>query len=572
MLNIKNLRFKTKLSVLIGTAVAGLLIFGVTSYFALEKVRVGGTISNEIRLYLNLDADLLLPSLSPQPMRFTVRKMAMETDAGKLQQDIAEFQEMKRNFEAARDRWREELPDGEIKELATVKNVEAAQEYIRGVEQELIPAAVQGDKQKVLEAIAKIQAPAETSAAAAQEAHKMAQAKIAELGKAADESIRSSFLTLAGIGIVLAVMACFLGVAIARSILGPLARTVETLQAVADGDLRHQIESDSSDEIGIMGQALNKAISGMANTIHSIARTAERVASAGEEISTSAMQTAQGSDTQKSSTAQVAAAMQEMATTVHEVSDNSNRAAEASRQAAETAREGGTIVEESLAKMRAIASSVSATAQKVEELGKSSDQIGRIIGVIDDIADQTNLLALNAAIEAARAGEQGRGFAVVADEVRKLAERTTSATKEVAQMVQSIQSETKTAVAAMHEGSNQVQDGVSTTARAGDSLKQIIHMSEQVGEMITHIATAATEQSSATEQINQNVAQIARWIGESADGTQQSAKACQELSELALDLQKMVSTFRVGDGLSPGNDAPTHRETAASAKSFAAGA
>jgi methyl-accepting chemotaxis protein len=177
--------------------------------------------------------------------------------------------------------------------------------------------------------------------------------------------------------------------------------------------------------------------------------------------------------------------------------------------------------------MRSIAESVSSTAKKVDELGQSSDQIGRIIGVIDDIADQTNLLALNAAIEAARAGEQGRGFAVVADEVRKLAERTTKATKEIAEMMRTVQEETKVAVAAMEQGTKQVEEGVTTTSRAGDSLKQIIHMSEQVGEMITHIATAATEQSSATEEINNNMDQIAKLVKESVAGANESAKACQ---------------------------------------------
>jgi methyl-accepting chemotaxis protein len=317
--------------------------------------------------------------------------------------------------------------------------------------------------------------------------------------------------------------------------------------------------------------------------IQSIARTAEHVASASEELSSSATEQAQSADMQKGQAMQVATAMHQMSSTVQEVSDNSNRAADASRKAAETAREGGTIVEESLSKMRAIAQSVSATAQKVEDLGKSSDQIGRIIGVIDDIADQTNLLALNAAIEAARAGQQGRGFAVVADEVRKLAERTTSATKEVALMVQSIQNETRTAVAAMNEGTRQVEDGVKTTARAGDSLKQIIRMSEQVGEMIAHIATAATEQSSATEQVNQNVEQISRIVTESAVGAQQSAKACQDLSGLALDLQKMVGSFRLETDSSSTVVLPSHAlpsrkrppsdpESAMQGKAFAAGA
>jgi methyl-accepting chemotaxis protein len=333
-----------------------------------------------------------------------------------------------------------------------------------------------------------------------------------------------------------------------RSLTRSISAMISVIDEVAGNNLSvADLPVDSHDELGRASTGLNAMKNSLRALIQSIARTAEHVASASEELSSSATQQAISAETQKGQATQVAVAMQEMSTTVHEVSENSNRAAQASRQAADTAREGGTIVEDSLSQMRAIAESVRATARKVEELGKSSDHIGRIIGVIDDIADQTNLLALNAAIEAARAGEQGRGFAVVADEVRKLAERTTSATKEVAQMVQRIQDETKTAVAGMHEGTEQVQAGVQTTARAGDSLKQIIHMSEQVGEMITHIATAATQQSSATEQVNQNVEQITRLVNESAIGAQQSAKACQDLSGLALDLQTMVGNFNLDE-------------------------
>jgi methyl-accepting chemotaxis protein len=352
----------------------------------------------------------------------------------------------------------------------------------------------------------------------------------------------SGALVLAGI-----VFGLLVAAAISRSIISTITRMVSLIQEIASNNLgADDMKINSQDEIGRAGTALNAMKNNLRDIIQSIAGTAEHVASASEEISSSATQQAQGAETQKDQTTQVATAMQEMSSTVQQVSENSNRAAEAARQASETARHGGKIVDETLAKMRAIAESVSNTARKMEELGKSSDQIGRIIGVIDDIADQTNLLALNAAIEAARAGEQGRGFAVVADEVRKLAERTTTATKEIAQMIKNIQDETKTAVRAMEEGNKQVEAGVESTAQAGDALKEIIQMAEQVGEMITHIATAATEQSSATEQVNGNMDQIARLVKESAVGAQQSAKACQDLSNLALDLQNMVSRFQLG--------------------------
>ena len=347
------------------------------------------------------------------------------------------------------------------------------------------------------------------------------------------------FVTIAGLTV---------GWYVSREISSGMHNVSKRIEEIAEGDLTGAtLVATTTDEIGTTITDINRMQDNLRNILQTVASTAGHVASASEELSSSAALQAQGAETQDSQTTQVVTAMQEMSSTVLQVSENSTKAAEASRKAAETARKGGAIVDETLSKMRAIASSVSGTAKKVEDLGKSSDQIGRIIGVINDIADQTNLLALNAAIEAARAGELGRGFAVVADEVRKLAERTTTATKEIAQMIEAVQLETKVAVGAMEEGTKQVEDGVKTTTQAGDSLKEIIHMSEQVGEMITHIATAATEQSSASEEINQNMEQIAKLVKESADGAQQSAKACQDLSGLALDLQRSVSTFHLGD-------------------------
>jgi methyl-accepting chemotaxis protein len=371
------------------------------------------------------------------------------------------------------------------------------------------------------------------------------KASTKELVKTARANSLSLFITslltlLTAAGVVFAL--------VRKLIVKPLTASVELANSIAKNDLGvDDLPVEAEDEIGEATSALNTMKNNLKQIIQSIAGTAEHVASASEELSSSANLQAQGAETQKDQAAQVATAMQEMSSTVLQVSENSNKAAEASRTAAETARKGGAIVEDTLSKMQAISSSVSSTAKKVEELGKSSDQIGRIAAVIDDIADQTNLLALNAAIEAARAGEQGRGFAVVADEVRKLAERTTTATKEIAQMIKNIQDETKVAVSAMESGTKQVEEGVKSTTQAGDALKEIIHMSEQVGEMITHIATAATEQSSASEEVNSNMEQIAKLVRESADGAKQSAQACQDLSGLALDLQKMVGNFRLGD-------------------------
>ncbi len=318
--------------------------------------------------------------------------------------------------------------------------------------------------------------------------------------------------------------------------------------AQGEGDLTKRLEILSHDELGELANWFNTFLDKIHHIISQLAGTADQVASASEELSSSASLQAQGADSQQDQTTQVAAAMQEMASTVQQVSENCERATEAAHRAAETAREGGTVVQKALAQMKAIAESVGGTAEKIEELGKSSDRIGRVAAVIDDIADQTNLLALNAAIEAARAGEQGRGFAVVADEVRKLAERTTTATKEIAEMISTIQDGTKGAVKAMQTGSEQVQEGVKSTTRAGESLEQIIRMSEEVGSMISQIDTAAAQQSQATTDINQNMDRIAQVVKESAVAAKESAKACQGLSELALALQNMVGNFKLGRG------------------------
>ena len=257
---------------------------------------------------------------------------------------------------------------------------------------------------------------------------------------------------------------------------------------------------------------------------------------------------AAGAQEQSSQATEVAGAVEQMTKTIYETTKNTGQATEASKNAGKSAKEGGHVVEETIHGMNRIAVVVKQSAATVQELGKSSDQIGEIVQVIDDIADQTNLLALNAAIEAARAGEQGRGFAVVADEVRKLAERTTKATKEIATMIKQIQKDTSGAVESMQQGTVEVESGKLLAEKAGTSLREIIHGAEQVVDIVSQVAAASEEQSSAAEQISKNIESISSVTQESASGIQQIAHASEDLNRLTLNLQELVARFKVDEG------------------------
>jgi methyl-accepting chemotaxis protein len=342
------------------------------------------------------------------------------------------------------------------------------------------------------------------------------------------------------------IVGSFLSVVVSRRLALRLAAVAARAKAIAMGDLSGcELAIFSHDEVGRLTAAVNEMQDNLRELLRRIEGNAQSVANASGEISSASAQTAQGASTQSDQATQIATAMQEMSSTVVEVSSNSARAADATRQAGQLARQGGEIVDQALASMRSLADFMNATARKLDELDKSSDKIGNVIKLIDEIADQTNLLALNAAIEAARAGEQGRGFAVVADEVRKLAERTTKATKEIAEMIAAVQSETRTAVDSMRTGTKQIDVGVRITGQAGNSLAEIITAAQQAGDMVAQIATATTQQTSTTEQIKSTVESIAKITRESAAGAQQSAGACQNLANLASELQELVNQFKL---------------------------
>jgi methyl-accepting chemotaxis protein len=326
-----------------------------------------------------------------------------------------------------------------------------------------------------------------------------------------------------------------------------LTKSVDTILVAmnkfADGDLTTNLNIEKDDEIGKLYHGFNKAVQNINAILIKVSKSVSAAASASNQISASAEEMASGAQEQSSQTTEVAGAVEEMTKTILETTKNSSIAAETAKGAGTSAKQGGKVVSETIEGMNRIAEVVQKSAETVQALGKSSDQIGEIIQVIDDIADQTNLLALNAAIEAARAGEQGRGFAVVADEVRKLAERTTKATKEIAGMIKQIQKDTKGAVESMGKGTEEVEKGKALADKAGESLKEIITGAEKAVDVITQVAAASEEQSSTSEEISKSIEMINNVTRESTAGIQQIAKASEDLSRLTTNLQELISKF-----------------------------
>ena len=313
----------------------------------------------------------------------------------------------------------------------------------------------------------------------------------------------------------------------------------------AEGDLRVHLDASGEDAIARLYEGFNRAVQKMRGLIEAIVDTTGSVASASAQISSSTEELAAGAEEQSAQADEVAAAVEQLAATILDNSENATHTARAARASGDTAEDGQAIVQQTVDKMAEIADVVANTAMTIERLNQSSKEIGEIIAVIDEIADQTNLLALNAAVEAARAGEHGRGFAVVADEVRKLAERTSSATGEITGMIEGIQSETNEAVASMQKGTETVAEGREMAHQAGEALQGIVREVEQVEDRVSQIAAANEEQSTTSEQISRNVAQISEVTTDSAQGLNQISEALDELNRLSERLNQLTDEFEV---------------------------
>ena len=365
------------------------------------------------------------------------------------------------------------------------------------------------------------------------------------LKQQAESAARSAKLQILVISVLLMSVAGGLLFMISRSIITSINGVRDVAERIAGGDLTAQVVCNARGEIGQLATSFRTMTEQLRNTIREVSNTSEEVSRAARQMNSTAEQIATGTEEVVAQSHTVATAGEEMAATANDIASNCQSAAGGALDASSSASQGSIVVDKTVQAMSQIARRVQESAATVSSLGDRSDQIGQIVGTIEDIADQTNLLALNAAIEAARAGEMGRGFAVVADEVRALAERTTKATKEIGEMIRTIQTETRTAVTAMDEGVREVEQGTSEAAKSGQALQSIMEQINQVSMQISQVATAAEQQTATTGEISNNMRQITDVIQKTAQGAHESAHAASQLSDMAVKLQSLVSRFRI---------------------------
>lgn len=365
--------------------------------------------------------------------------------------------------------------------------------------------------------------------------------------KSNDQAYQSAKQLSVAIGLVTLIFVVLVAWYLTQQIKQPVNKLLELVGKVAAGDLAAHLDLKwfNNDELGKLAKGFGEMQGNLRNLVSEVSGSVVQLSSASEEISAVARQSASNMNNQQHELNQLATAMNEMQATVQEVSRNTSDAASAATQVSSSAELGANTVNDSIKRIEQVAGAIESTAVVIRQLGDDSRNIGMVLEVIRGIAEQTNLLALNAAIEAARAGEQGRGFAVVADEVRTLAKRTQDSTSQINTIIAELQQRAEQAGTTMQQSQEMMNSTVSTAREAGLSISEISNSVESISHMNIQIATATEEQGAVSEELNRNVVNISHASEEVAAGATQMAQACNDLNHLANQLQEMVRRFRV---------------------------
>jgi len=542
-----DLKVKTKLAVLIGVTcgalavVAGLGFYGIRdtaggidkASASVGQVAVAGRL---VKDFLTIRLDLVYMMLLPDTARQEEKRADMVKQVAAVREGIKKLgatplpdreRELLKQFS---DGFEAYLTQGEkLAKLALESTANGGGDHAAVVE--FATKTVAPLYAKPAEQIAGI-VESEQQAALA-----MGKADAARAGE-----IGGAMIT---VGLACIAAAILFGVMIFRSVTRPLARVSEVLATVASGDLKARSGLASRDEMGLLAREVDDMAEKLAATIGKVSVNSIQVSVAANRVHKLADGLAKNSESLASQSTTIATASEEMAATSSDIARNCNDAAHEGQSAGEVAASGAQVVDMTVTGMARIAERVKGSARIVEELGRRSNQIGEIIGTIEDIADQTNLLALNAAIEAARAGEQGRGFAVVADEVRALAERTTRATREIGEMIKTIQNETRSAVTAMEEGVAEVERGSEGAAQSGEALQHILQRIDVVTNQVNQIATAAEEQTATTTEVSRNIMNVTEIAHVTSSESRDITAEANKLTGLSGALMDAIGAFSI---------------------------
>ena len=516
---------------------------------AIDSVRIGGAMSAKVTDKSTLIAELGSPSLFVVEYYATAQRLCSEPEPSRRENLVKDLERLANAFRVRREHWEQHGLEREVHASMFDTAIPKAEQVIAAVASEVIPAATRGDliaastamRSSVDDLFAEhaeaVRRSLMTVNTAAQQVNLTASTEVGRW--------RLSALLIAA-GMLCVVVP--LGWLLMRSVVLPIERLSVAMHDVARGSgnlrTRMHVGADRS-EIGRLAENFNSFIQCVAAMVLEIDRMAAGLQSSADHISASFDESRRATQHQTENLRRMIESVDQLSVASSNIATTSTRATEASRVAGHVATEGDRAVRATIDIMSRIDQTVSAGASRVGELGERSNEIGKIILVINDIADQTNLLALNAAIEAARAGEHGRGFAVVADEVRKLAERTTAATKQVSESIREIQAMTAESVRSISEGSEEVKQGIVAARGTTDNLRRIVEQSNATGQLIAHISTSASDQARLSESIRDGVRQVSAAAEELEQSSEVTVQNTAELAFRSRQLMEMVARFQL---------------------------
>ena len=526
----------------LGFAFIAVLVIGL-GFFALNRMSVirqattdmetnqlpsvgylGNMLENTLRLRITSFRTLV--NREPAALR--------ETD-GRIAELIGKLQDAKKNYAA--------LP-AEGEELAVYRQFEATLATFLDVQAQVLDLSRQEKMEEMRNLInTRMKVATDLMGVQLNQLITINKQSAAEATVVSKQQYDGANIGVISVSVIAALMTIFLAWLLTKSIVNPLSRAVRVAEEIAAGDLTRPIEVDGKDEATQLLKALATMQQNLRKTIELISGSATQLASAAEELSAVTEESSRGLQQQNNEIEQAATAVNEMTAAVEEVARNAVSTSEASQQSNQTARQGRDRVVETVKSIQDMTQQIQATTGLVEGLAEQGRDIGKVLDVIRSIAEQTNLLALNAAIEAARAGEAGRGFAVVADEVRALAHRTAQSTTEIEQMVAGIQTRTGDAVQSMSRNTDSTRSTLSLANSAGDALELITEAISQINERNLVIASASEEQAQVSREVDRNLVNIRDLAAQTAAGANQTSAASHELSRLAVDLKAMVTRF-----------------------------